>query len=90
MTVFVTGAASPSLLVTGTHPQGPAASNGIREGDLITHVDMEPVVDSRFTMNQIALLRPGDAVELSLLRGEEAIQVSVVVGAKPAMDRAGS
>jgi serine protease DegS len=89
-TIFMTGSSSPSLLVTGTHPQGPAARNGIREGDIITHIDMEPVVDGRITMNQIAMLRPGDAVELSLLRGSDEIQVSVVVGSRPTADSAGS
>ena len=89
-TVFMTGAASPSLLVTGTHPQGPAARNGIREGDIITHIDMEPVIDGQVTMNQIALLRPGDAVELSLLRGEQELNVNVIVASQPARQRAGS
>ena len=89
-TIYMTGASSPSLLVTGTHPEGPAAKNGIREGDIITHIDMEPVVDGQITMNQISLLRPGDAVELSLLRGDEEIQVSVVVGSRPSPEGARS
>ena len=82
-TVFMSGADSPSLLVTGTHPQGPAARSGVLEGDIITHIDMEPVIDGRVTMNQIALLRPGDGVELSLLRGEEEIDLNIVVGSRP-------
>ncbi len=81
--IFMTGSDTPSLLVTGTHPDGPAARNGIREGDIITHIDMEPVVDGRLTMTQIALLRPGDAVELSLLRGVEEINLNVIVGSRP-------
>ena len=85
-TIFMTGAASPSLLVVGTHPAGPAARGGIREGDIITHIDMEPVVDGQITMNQIALLRPGDAVELSLLRNSREISVNVVVGSRPSAE----
>ncbi|MDJ0877008.1 MAG: trypsin-like peptidase domain-containing protein [Halieaceae bacterium] len=81
--IFMTGSDTPSLLVTGTHPDGPAARNGIREGDIITHIDMEPVVDGRITMTQIALLRPGDEVELSLLRGAAEVNVNVVVGSRP-------
>jgi serine protease DegS len=81
--IFMTGADTPSLLVTGTHPEGPAARNGIREGDVITHIDMQPVVDGRLTMTQIALLRPGDEVELSLLRDGQPLNVDVIVGSRP-------
>ncbi len=82
-TIFMTGSDAPSLLVTGTHPQGPAARSGIQEGDIITHIDMEPVGDGQATMNQIAMLRPGDAVELSVQRGGQEVGVNVVVTARP-------
>jgi serine protease DegS len=85
-TIFMTGASSPSLLVTGTHPEGPAARNGIREGDIITHIDMEPVIDGQVTMNQIALLRPGDAVDLSILRDNREMSINVVVGSRPSAE----
>ena len=88
-TIYLTGSESPSLLVTGTHPQGPAAKGGIREGDIITHIDMEPVVDGQSTMNQIALLKPGDAVELNLLRRDEEITLNVIVGSQPGRETTG-
>jgi serine protease DegS len=88
-TVYAANLSSPSLLVTGIHPQGPAARAGIRPGDIITHIDMQPVVDGRATMHQIALLRPGDAIELNLLRNSETSVVQVIVGvrAEPPADR---
>ena len=73
-----------SLLVTGTHIDGPAARFGIREGDVITHVNMQPVVDGRATMHQVALLRPGDAVSVSLQRDGEEVNLQVIVGVRPA------
>ncbi|MEP5764800.1 MAG: trypsin-like peptidase domain-containing protein [Halieaceae bacterium] len=82
-TIFMTGSDLPSLLVTGTHPRGPAAHSGIREGDVITHIDMQPVVDGRVTMHQIALLRPGDAVDLTLRREGQDMKMKVVVGSRP-------
>ncbi|MEM0955333.1 MAG: trypsin-like peptidase domain-containing protein [Pseudomonadota bacterium] len=82
-TIFMTGTDTPSLLVTGTDPTGPAARNGIREGDIITHIGMKPVQDGRTTMNQIALLRPGDAVDIMLRRGSDDISLNVIVGSKP-------
>ena len=77
------GHPAPLLLVTGTHPQGPAARSGILEGDVITHIDMKPVLDGRATMHQIALLRPGDAVEVNLLREQQEIILEVIVGERP-------
>ncbi len=77
------GANHSSLLVTGTHPQGPAARSGIREGDMITHIDMQPVLDGRATMHQIALLRPGDAVDVTLRRQDSDMTLKVIVSARP-------
>ena len=82
-TIFMTGTDIPSLLVTGIDPRGPAARNGIQKGDIITHIGMEPVQDGRSTMNQIAMLRPGDAVDISLRRGNDDIRLNVVVGSRP-------
>ena len=73
----------PTLLVTGTHPQGPAARAGIQQGDIITHINMQPVVDGQATMHQIALLRPGDMVEVSLRRETGDQDVEVIVGIRP-------
>jgi serine protease DegS len=81
--VFIPGQPRPSLLVTGTHPQGPAARSGIRQGDLITHINMQPVVDGQATMHQIALLRPGDVVEVTLLRETRELNLQVIVGIRP-------
>jgi serine protease DegS len=81
--VFIQGKVRPSLLVTGTHPQGPAARSGISKGDIITHIDMQPVADGQATMHQIALLRPGDVVEVSLRRETEELNLQVIVGIRP-------
>jgi serine protease DegS len=81
--IFTPGQQRPSLLVTGTHPQGPAARSGISQGDLITHIDMQPVVDGQATMHQIALLRPGDVVEVTLRRESQELNLQVIVGIRP-------
>jgi serine protease DegS len=86
-TVSAPGQQRQSLRVTGTHPQGPAAKAGISEGDIITHIDMQPVMDGRATMHQIALLRPGDAVEISLRRKEQSLVLQVIVGIRPELQR---
>ena len=74
---------NPLLRVTGIHPRGPAQRGGVREGDVITHIDRQPVVDGHATMQQIALLRPGDAVDVNLLRGDEQLRLQVIVAERP-------
>jgi serine protease DegS len=81
--VYMPAQQRPTLLVTGTHPQGPAARAGIQQGDIITHINMQPVVDGQATMHQIALLRPGDMVEVSLRRDAGDQDVEVIVGIRP-------
>ena len=82
-TVFANGSSTPSLLVIDTHPLGPAARNGIRDGDIITHIDMKPVQDVQLTMQKIALVRPGEAVDVTLQRGGEELTIRVIVTARP-------
>ena len=72
-----------NLQVTATDPRGPAHKAGIRRGDVITHIDGERVVDGRSTMRRVAQLRPGDAVEVTLQRGEGVLTLPVIVGTRP-------
>ncbi len=72
-----------TLAVTAIAKNGPAAKAGIKPGDVITHVDMQQVVDGRSTRQQIALLRPGDTVSMTLVREGAEINLRVVVGQRP-------
>lgn len=58
----------------------PAERAGLQPGDLVTDIDGEAVRDGRLTMHRIALLRPGEAVEISLLRGRQSMELTAVVG----------
>ena len=73
-----------NLHVTSTYPEGPAYRAGIRPGDVITHIDGQRIVDGRSTMKKVAQLKPGDAVEVTLQRGENSLSVPVIVGTRPA------
>ncbi len=72
-----------SLAVIAAAENGPAAKAGIRAGDIITHINMQAVVDGRSTMQQIALLRPGNAIEITVLREGVEINFQAVVGQRP-------
>ena len=72
-----------TLRVSATYPDGPADKAGILPGDYITHIDMQAVRDGQFAMQQIALLRPGNAIELTLERRQEVLIVEAIVGVRP-------
>ena len=58
----------------------PARKAGIQAGDIITHIDGEAVRDGRLTMHRIAMLRPGDTVEISVQRNQQSLELRAVVG----------
>lgn len=74
------------LGVLAVSPDSPAATADIRRGDIITHINGEPVLDGRFTMHQIALLRPGERIDVRLLRGGTTLDTDTVIGIRPTTD----
>jgi serine protease DegS len=73
------GADSTALLVTQTVNRGPADKAGINPGDVITAINNEPVTDGRIAMHRVALLRPGDIVNVTLTDPEQGDRVIKVV-----------
>lgn len=77
------GRVSQVLGVLGVSPESPAARANIQRGDIITHINGEPVTDGRLTMHRIALLRPGDHIDITLLRDGKTIDTNTVIGIQP-------
>lgn len=78
--------AQQHLEVVTLAPGGPAAQAGVQMGDIITHINDEPIQSGRETMNQIAMLRPGDRIELRLLREGQAVNLDAVIGIRPGVE----
>ena len=70
----------PALAVQAVAPMSPAAKAGVQVGDLITHIDGRAVQNGRQTMHEIARLRPGDTIEISVRRERQSLELRAVVG----------
>lgn len=69
-----------ALVVNGVAEDSPARRAGIQPGDIITHIDDEPVLDGRLTMMQIAMLKPGDRITVTVRRGQQTLNLEAVIG----------
>ncbi len=69
-----------ALVVNGISEGSPAQRAGIQLGDVITHLEGEPIQDGRQTMHQIAMLRPGDNVEITVQRDRQTMDLRAIVG----------
>lgn len=74
---------SSGVIITSTYPNGPADKAGIRAGDIITHINQQPIINGREGMNLIANVRPNDSVQVTITRGEKVIQLNAIVGTRP-------
>lgn len=84
-----TGGQQQALVVVAMAENSPAVRAGVMPGDIITHIDGEPVVDGRKTMHRIAQLRPGDAIAVTVLRGQQSLELRAVVGVQGQSSPAG-
>jgi len=73
------GGATISEVRTGT----PAASAGLRSGDVVTRIDDEAVASSDDLRRMIDAHAPGDSVELTLVRGGDTQTLDVELGSRP-------
>ena len=75
-----TGGQQQALMVAALADNSPAERAGMRLGDIITHIDGEPVDNGRQTMHRIARLRPGDTIGISVQREQQSVDLRAIVG----------
>lgn len=69
----------------------PAERAGLRVGDLITHLNGQPVTSDQEAMNRIASMSPGSTVKIRVRRGREDFELSATLEERPqALDLRGA
>jgi len=70
-------------IIAGVLRGGPADKAGIKPGDVLLGIQDKQVTDPQNMLNLVAGLQPGESAKLKLRRGQEEVEVSVVVGKRP-------
>jgi serine protease Do len=71
------------VLLTRVFRDTPADEAGLRQGDIITRIDGQPVDDTLGVRNKAAFARPGEALSLEVFRDGASSEVELVVGEQP-------
>ncbi|MGQ0805961.1 MAG: S1C family serine protease [Actinomycetota bacterium] len=79
----VTDAADDGVVVVSVTSGSPAADAGIREGDVIVSIGGDEIADAGDVPEAIRKHRPGDEVEVVLLRGDERVTVDATLVERP-------
>lgn len=66
--------------VRSTVEDSPAAKAGLQENDIITAVNGEPIATSQALVDIITASKPGDELELTVMRQQEELRLTVTVG----------
>ena len=76
----------PGALVVEVEPGTPAAEAGLMEGDLIVLMDEEVVSTFTELAAKVQFRVPGTEVELEVVRDDDHILLSVVIGSRPSAE----
>jgi Do/DeqQ family serine protease len=75
--------AKQGVVITGVLQNGPAATAGIRPGDVIVKIEEKAVADVTQLLAQVAALKPGTAARFTVERKNQPMEISVVPGVRP-------
>jgi S1-C subfamily serine protease len=65
------------VLIVGVVPNSPAASSGLRRGDVVTQIEGQPVTTSEQLQSRVDRSQVGQPLRLTIKRGNQTQQLSV-------------
>jgi serine protease Do len=68
-------------LISDVQPDAPGAKAGLRSGDIISELDGKAVTDAGQLQMAVAQKRPGDTIQLQVVRDSKTVSVSVTLEA---------
>jgi serine protease Do len=71
------------VIVARVEPKGPAAKAGLQEEDIIRKIDGNVVKDGQDLLSRVASKKPGDDVDLEILRQGKTINKTLTLAARP-------
>jgi serine protease Do len=71
------------VVLSDVQPGSPAAAAGLQRGDVVTHIDGQPVSGADALRHRVALLDPGREVRITGQREGRPLQRSVAIGERP-------
>jgi serine protease Do len=76
-------------LVADIVPDSPAAKAGLKEGDVVTAINGQPVTDANSLKNQVSAFTPGTKLNLEILRDGKTDTVAATTAERPGSKRSG-
>jgi serine protease Do len=73
----------PGAAIASVNKGGPAARGGLRPGDLVTAINGERVDSTRELIRDVSAVNPGGLARLRVRRGNQSLELAVVVGRRP-------
>lgn len=72
-----------ALRIHRVDPNGPAALAGLRENDLVTHLNGQAILNGEEALNRVAAMAPGSKLAIEGRRGNQALQLSATLHERP-------
>ncbi len=73
----------PGIVVAAVYRDSPAAQAGLLPGDIIFSINGEPASDGRKSMNLVAQAKPGEQINIRLMRNGKVLELRSEIGVRP-------